>query len=305
MKSRRDDSFIAGRRKPPETIRLFLFLSPNGATQKMTIQEKLKILQQTLANYKRVLIAFSGGVDSTFLLKAAIDTLGSDKVLACVGISPSLSEYQRQQAKTLAKQFGVRLEEITLDEMQDPAYLANKADRCFHCKSRLYKLLTDKAKEQGIQHVLCGSNFDDKSDYRPGHHAAEVFGILSPMMDIGLTKADIRDLSRQMNLPTADLPASPCLASRVAYGLEISEEKLAQVEKAEDYLRSLGFVEFRVRHHGDIARIEVATKEFAKITPDPIRKQIADQLKTLGFKYITLDLQGFRSGSMNEQLTQR
>jgi pyridinium-3,5-biscarboxylic acid mononucleotide sulfurtransferase len=266
------------------------------------IQEKLQKLQQTLAGLKRVLIAFSGGVDSTFLLKVAADTLGPDNVLACIGISPSLSQYQHQQARQLAAQFGVRLEELPLDELQDPAYLANNSDRCFHCKSRLYKLLTDKAKEQKIQYVLCGSNFDDKSDYRPGHHAAEVFGILSPMMDIGLTKAQIRELSRQMNLPTADLPASPCLASRVAYGMEITEQKLSQVEKAEDYLRSLGFVEFRVRHHGDIARIEVAPKEFAKITPDPIRKQIADHLKTLGFKYITLDLQGFRSGSMNETL---
>jgi uncharacterized protein len=269
------------------------------------IQEKLKILQQTLAGLKRVLIAFSGGVDSTFLLKVAADTLGPDNVLACIGISPSLSEYQHQQAKQLAAQFGIPLEELAVDELHDPAYLANKSDRCFHCKSRLYKLLTDKAKQEGIKHVLCGSNFDDKSDYRPGHHAAEVFGILSPMMDIGLTKADIRQLSRQMNLPTADLPASPCLASRVAYGLEITEKKLAQVEKAEDYLRSLGFVEFRVRHHGDIARIEVAAKEFAKITPNPIRKQIADQLKSLGFKYITLDLQGFRSGSLNEILSKK
>jgi uncharacterized protein len=266
-------------------------------------QEKLQKLQQNLTCLKRVLIAFSGGVDSTFLLKVAADTLGPDNVLACIGISPSLSQHQHQQAKQLAAQFGIHLEELPLDELQDPAYLANKADRCFHCKSRLYKLLTDKAKQEGIQHVLCGSNFDDKSDYRPGHHAAEVFGILSPMMDIGLTKQEIRQLSRQMNLPTADLPASPCLASRVAYGLEITEEKLTQVEKAEDYLRSLGFVEFRVRHHGDIARIEIAPKEFQKITPDPIRKQIADQLKTLGFKYITLDLQGFRSGSLNEMLS--
>jgi uncharacterized protein len=267
------------------------------------IQEKLQKLQQTLIGLKRVLIAFSGGVDSTFLLNVAADTLGPDNVLACIGISPSLSQHQHQQAKDLARQFGLHLEELSLDELQDPAYLANKADRCFHCKSRLYKLLIEKAKSQGIQHVLCGSNFDDKSDYRPGHHAAEVFGILSPMMNIGLTKAEIRELSRQMNLPTADLPASPCLASRVAYGMEISEEKLTQVEKAEDFLRSLGFVEFRVRHHGDIARIEIAAKEFAKITPDPLRKQITDELKKLGFKYIALDLQGFRSGSMNEILS--
>jgi uncharacterized protein len=241
-------------------------------------------------------------VDSTFLLKVAADTLGPDNVLACIGISPSLSQHQHQQAKNLARQFGVRLQEIPLDELQNPAYLANTSDRCFHCKSRLYKLLTNKAKEQNIQHILCGSNFDDKSDYRPGHHAAKAFGILSPMMDIGLTKAEIRELSRQMNLPTADLPASPCLASRVAYGMEITEEKLSQVEKAEDFLRKLGFVEFRVRHHGDIARIEVGQTDIPKIAVEINRKQIVSAFKELGFRYITLDLQGFRSGSMNEML---
>jgi uncharacterized protein len=266
-------------------------------------QEKLRLLQQTLAGLNRVLIAYSGGVDSTFLLKVAADTLGKDNVLACIAVSPSLSEYQHQQARTLARQFGVRLEEIPLDELHDPAYRANQSDRCFHCKSRLYKLLTEKAKEKNISHILCGSNFDDKFDYRPGNHAAEVFGILSPMMDAGLTKSEIRELSRQMNLPTADLPASPCLASRVAYGLEITEEKLAQVEKAEDFLRKLGFVEFRVRHHGDIARIEINPSEFAKLTSDATRRQITNELKKLGFRYITLDLQGFRSGSLNEQLT--
>jgi len=266
-------------------------------------QEKLHTLRQKLARLNRVLIAFSGGVDSTFLLKVAVDTLGKDNVLAGIAVSPSLSEYQHQQARTLARQFGIRLEEIPLDELHDPAYRANNSDRCFHCKSRLYKLLTEKARQENIPHILCGSNLDDKSDYRPGNHAAEVFGILSPMMDIGLTKSEIRELSRGMDLPTADLPASPCLASRVAYGLEITEEKLAQVEKAEDFLRRLGFVEFRVRHHGDIARIEINPGEFAKLTSDTTRRQITDELKKLGFRYITLDLQGFRSGSMNEQLT--
>lgn len=269
------------------------------------MDQKYQLLQKHLKSLGKVIIAFSGGVDSTFLLKVAVDTLGPDNVLACIAVSPSLSQYQHQQAKQLAVQFGVRLEEIPLDEMRDPAYLTNKADRCFHCKSHLYKLLTDKTKQQGIRHVLCGSNFDDKSDYRPGQHAAEVFGILSPMMDIGLTKAEIRELSRRMNLPTAELPASPCLASRVAYGMEITEEKLAQVEKAEDFLRTLGFREFRVRHHGDIVRIEVGQVDIPKITVEINRKQIVSEFKELGFKYITLDLQGFRSGSMNETLTRK
>ena len=271
----------------------------------MGLKTKYNNLRRQLGRMGRVLVAYSGGVDSVFLAKAAADCLGAENVLACIGVSPSLSAHQLDQARQMAAIIGVRLLEIPLDELKDPNYQANKADRCFHCKSRLYKLLTDRAKQEKIQYVLCGSNSDDKDDYRPGSRAAEVFAILSPMMDAGLTKKDIRQLSREMNLPTADLPASPCLASRVAYGLEITEEKLAQVEKAEDFLRSLGFVEFRVRHHGDIARIEINPQEFAKIAPDTIRNQIADELKKLGFRYITLDLQGFRSGSMNEILTKK
>ncbi len=269
----------------------------------MDIKNKYKNLQNILTHTGRVLVAYSGGVDSVFLTKAAADCLGRENVLACIAVSPSLSAHQLKQARELAAAMRVKLSEIPLDELNDPAYRSNKADRCFHCKSRLYKLLTDKAKQEKIQYVLCGSNFDDKEDFRPGSRAARAFGILSPMLDVGLTKAEIRELSRQMNLPTADLPASPCLASRVAYGLEITEEKLKQVEQAEDFLRGLGFVEFRVRHHGDIARIEINPKEFAKIAPDTVRKQIAEDLKKLGFTYITLDLQGFRSGSMNEVLS--
>jgi uncharacterized protein len=268
------------------------------------LSEKFEQLTTHLSQLRRVLVAFSGGVDSTFLLKAAVDILGKDNVIACLGVSPSLSAHQHVQATAIARQFGVRLDEISVGEIDDPAYLSNKADRCFHCKSRLFKSLIEKAAQQNIPYILCGANFDDKDDYRPGNRAAEVFGILSPLMDAKLTKKEIRQLSRQMNLPTADLPASPCLASRLAYGMAISKEKLAQVEKAEDFLRQLGFVEFRVRHHGDIARIEINAGEFAKIMPETVRKQIVNSLKKLGFHYIALDLQGFRSGSMNESLTE-
>ncbi len=266
-------------------------------------QDKLNLLRQKLSGLNRVLVAFSGGVDSSFLLKVAVDTLGASNVLACIGISGSLSGHQLAQARQIAQLVGCRLEEIPVDEMDNDAYRANKADRCFHCKSRLYKLFTEKARQERLDYVLCGANFDDKDDYRPGHHAAEVFGVLSPLMDAEITKTEIREYSRQLGLPTADLPASPCLASRVAYGMEITPEKLAQVEKAEEVLRRLGFVEFRVRHHGVIARIEVRPADFTKITGDAIRKQIVDELKAIGFGYVALDLQGFRSGSLNEGLS--
>lgn len=268
-------------------------------------QDKLNLLRKNLSGLNRVLVAFSGGVDSSFLLKIAVDTLGTANVLACIGISGSLSGHQLTQAREIAKRVGCRLEEMPVDEMDNESYRANKADRCFHCKSRLYKLFTEKARQERMDYVLCGANFDDKDDYRPGHHAAEVFGVLSPLMDAEITKAEIREYSRQLGLPTADLPASPCLASRVAYGVEITSEKLAQVEKAEDVLRKLGFVEFRVRHHGVIARIEVRPGDFEKITSESVRKQIVNELKTIGFGYIALDLQGFRSGSMNEGLEKR
>ncbi len=266
-------------------------------------RDKLSLLREKLSGLNRVLVAFSGGVDSSFLLKVAVDTLGASNVLACIGISGSLSGHQLAQAREIARLVGCRVEEIPVDEMNNDAYRANKIDRCFHCKSRLYKLFTEKARQERFDYVLCGANFDDKDDYRPGHHAAEVFGVLSPLMDAEITKTEIREYSRALGLPTADLPASPCLASRVAYGMEITPEKLAQVEKAEEVLRRLGFVEFRVRHHGVIARIEVKPADFAKITSESVRRQIVDELKTIGFGYVALDLQGFRSGSMNEGLS--
>ncbi len=268
----------------------------------MEFQDKYQNLKDRLKADGKVAIAFSGGVDSTFLLKAAVETLGVDNVLACTGVSASLSQHQLEQAREMAKLIGVELVEIGLDELDDPNYQANKADRCFHCKTCQFRTIQEYAGQRGFEHTLCGSNWDDKDDYRPGNRAVEALGIGTPLMDAKLTKADIRQLSRQLGLPTADVPASPCLASRIAYGETITEQKLAQVEQAEDFLRQLGFVEFRVRHHGDLARIEVPSLHIHEIAQPDCRNKIVKQFKELGFRYVSLDMQGFRSGSLNESL---
>ena len=270
----------------------------------MSTQEKYQTLQDCLKSYGKVAIAFSGGVDSTFLLKVAVETLGAENVLACIGTSPSLAQHQLQQARQMAQLIGINLFEIPLDELNDPNYRSNKADRCFHCKTCQFHTIQEHARSRGFEHALCGSNFDDKDDYRPGNHAVKALGIGTPLMEAKLTKADIRDLSRQLDLPTAELPASPCLASRVAYGESITESKLKQVEQAEDFLRQLGFVEFRVRHHGNLARVEVPARQIEKIAQSHYREKIIKQFKELGFQYISLDLQGFRSGSLNESLSE-
>ena len=270
----------------------------------MGLDDKYNLLQDILEGLGKVVVAYSGGVDSTFLLKVAVDTLGADSVLACIGVSASLAKSQYEQAVECGKVIGARVEEVIVDEVEDEKYAANKADRCFHCKSHLYGLLVDIAKEKGFGHVVCGSNFDDKDDFRPGNRAASVFGVHCPLMEAELTKEDIRELSRQMELPTADVPASPCLASRIIYGLEVTEERLKQVEDAEDFLRTLGLVEFRVRHHETVARIEVHGEDIGKVTAEVNRAKILEKFKDIGFKYVTVDLQGFRSGSLNESLSE-
>ena len=270
----------------------------------MQIESKYNKLKEILTSYQKALIAYSGGVDSVFLLKVATDTLGSQNVIACLGTSPSLGKSQHAQALEMAKVIGAPLKEIPVTELDDPNYSANKADRCFHCKSHLYGIFTKIAKEEGIQHVLCGSNLDDKDDYRPGNRAAEVFNVKAPLMQAALTKNEIRQLSKQLGLKTADLPAAPCLASRITYGLEVTEQRLNQVDKAEDYLKSLGLKTLRVRHHGNTARIEIPPKDIKKITKEKTREMIVEKFKQIGFKYISVDLQGFRSGSLNETLTQ-
>ncbi|MHC4187884.1 MAG: ATP-dependent sacrificial sulfur transferase LarE [Planctomycetota bacterium] len=268
------------------------------------LNKKYDTLKKILKDIGKVVVAYSGGVDSTFLLKVAVDTLAAENVLACIAVSPSLPKHQFSKAIDYAEDIGAVVRILPLEELSDPNYSANKADRCFHCKSHLFKVLNELAENENYDHVICGSNFDDKDDYRPGNRAAQVFEVRAPLMEAELTKKDIRNLSRDLMLPTADVPASPCLASRLIYGLEVTEERLNQVEQAEDFLRSLGFIEFRVRHHDTVARIEINPVDFPKLTSDELREQILEKIKSLGFQYVTLDLQGFRSGSLNESLSE-
>ena len=269
----------------------------------MDTDQKHKSLQKNLRSLGNAVIAYSGGVDSTFLLKVAVDVLGAGNVICCLGISPSLAKSQKQTALDMAEVIGIEVRQVQVSELEDSSYSANKADRCFHCKSHLFGLLRKIANEEGVENVICGSNFDDLDDYRPGNRAAIALNVTAPLMEAKLTKNEIRELSKQLGLKTADMPATPCLASRVSYGVEITEEKLNQIDRAEDYLRTLDFVEFRVRHHDQTARIEVQENEIPKILEN--RQAILSKLKTLGFKFISLDLQGFRSGSLNDSLTEQ
>jgi len=271
----------------------------------MNLQDKYNLLQQILKRLDKVVVAYSGGVDSTFLLKVALDTLGTKNVLACIATGPSLPESQYKQALKVAKKIGAKILTVEPNEMDDSKFTANKADRCYHCKTHLMKLLTGIAKDRDFNNVICGHNYDDKDDYRPGQLAIKKYKIECLLADAKLTKNDIRKLSRKLKLSTADIPASPCLASRISYNLPITTERLKQIEQAEDFLRKLGLEEFRVRHHDTIARIEVHPKDFNKIIKEPNRSKVIKKIKSLGFKYVTIDLQGFRSGSLNEMLTKK
>ncbi len=258
-------------------------------------------LQSTLRAFGRVAVAFSGGVDSTFLLKAAADTLGPANVLAVIGDSPSLPRREKAEAERLAASFGVETVVVQTGEMNNPHYAANPENRCYYCKQVLMAEVRKQADARGITAVLDGQNVDDLGDWRPGSQASRECGVYSPIQEAGLTKADIRLLSERLGLSTARKPAMACLASRLPYGTPVTAEALRQIETAEQSLQDAGFATVRVRHHGTVARVEVNPDDFPRLLDPALRARIVAAVKSAGFTYAALDLDGYRSGSLNAE----
>jgi pyridinium-3,5-biscarboxylic acid mononucleotide sulfurtransferase len=275
-----------------------VLVSPASAAQALAREA---ILLERLRALGSAVVAYSGGVDSAYLLWAAQRALGS-RTLAVIGRSDTYARSELEGALAEAGRIGARVRVVSTAELQDPRFRDNPPDRCYHCKSELFTKLAQLALTEGFDTVLDGTNADDRADYRPGRRAGEERGVLSPLAEAGLTKADIRLLSRRAGLTVWDKPAMPCLSSRFPYGAKITPEKLHQVEEAEAWLRGRGYRECRVRHHGDVARIEVPAADLGRLTTEPDRSLASAALRALGFAYVTVDLEGFRSGSLNEVL---
>lgn len=267
-------------------------------------QEKEQLLLARLAEVSSLIVALSGGADSAYLSWAAQKALGR-RALSITALSPSFSAYDRAAVEAFVQSFRIHHEFVETHEMDNPAYRANAADRCFFCKDELFTVLDALAQQRGFAATAYGVNADDTLDFRPGHRAAEEHRVLAPLLGVGLRKAEIRELSRLAGLPTWDRPASACLASRVPYGTPVTPERLSLIERAEAALRDLGFRQFRVRLHDQLARVEIAPNELPRALSSQMAAAISNQLKKVGFTYVTLDLEGYRQGSLNEILSAR
>lgn len=270
-------------------------------TDEAAALEKQHTLLASLRALDSLLIAFSGGADSAYLAWAAHSALG-ERALSITALSASFSQHDREQAAEFARSAGVRHEFIETHEFENPEYIANRADRCYHCKDELFDRMELLAHERGFAAIAYGTNADDMHDFRPGHRAAHEHWILAPLLDAALSKPEIRMLSRRAGLPTWDRPASACLSSRIPYGVPVTPELLSQVERAEEALRELGFRQFRVRAHGELARIELAADELSRGLEREMSENIARGVKGAGFTFVTIDLEGYRQGSLNSLL---
>ncbi|HKU73183.1 MAG TPA: ATP-dependent sacrificial sulfur transferase LarE [Pyrinomonadaceae bacterium] len=258
-------------------------------------------LRELFRELESVIVAYSGGVDSSYVAYVANEELGA-RAVCITGQSASLPAYQRAEIDRVVEKFGFQHELIDTEELENPAYQANNSNRCFFCKDELYSKLESVARTRGIKSIVDGSTVDDLGDFRPGRQAAAQHAVRSPLIEVGLSKSEVRELSRKATLPTWDKPASPCLSSRIAYGTTVTIERLSKVDRGEEILREFGFREFRVRHHDQLVRLEIAQTEMDRVLQKDLLDDLARRFRELGFKYVTLDLEGFRSGSMNEVL---
>src|ERR1039457_6999133 len=267
-----------------------------------TLEQKVEGLRHALAASGRLLVAYSGGIDSAFLAWTAYEVLGA-QMLAVIADSASLARTHLQDALAFARERGIPIEVVETQELENPAYVRNDSMRCFHCKEELFTILERYREAHGFDAIAYGVNVDDEGDFRHGQQAARQHHVLAPLVEAGLSKIEIRELARQADLRVWDKPASACLSSRMEYGRAVTPEALRVIERGEDALRVMGFRQFRVRHHGEIVRIEIALEEFSRALTAEMAREFTAVFKGLGFKFVTLDLEGFRSGSMNQLLT--